>query len=54
MDRISKEYEENIEQDISHFISILEPSLVIVLSILIGFILLSFLMPLIGIMASIG
>ena len=54
MDRISKEYEDNIEQDISHFIAILEPSLVIVMSVLIGFILLSFLMPLIGIMSSIG
>lgn len=54
MDRISKEYEDNIEQDITHFISILEPSLVIVMSVLIGFILLSFLMPLIGIMSSIG
>ena len=54
MDRISKEYEDNIEQDISHFIAILEPSLIIVMTLLIGFILLSFLMPLIGIMSSIG
>lgn len=54
MDRISKEYEETIEQEIAHFISILEPSLVILMSLMIGFILLSFLMPLIGIMASIG
>ena len=54
MDRISKEYEENIEQEISHFLSILEPSLVILMSLMIGFILLSFLMPLIGIMSSIG
>ena len=54
MNRISQEYEDNIEQEINHFISILEPSLVIVLTVLIGFILLSFLLPLIGIMSSIG
>ena len=54
MERISKEYEDTIEQEINHFLSILEPSLVIVLSVLIGIILLSFLMPLIGIMSSIG
>ena len=54
MDCISKEYEENIEQEISHFLAILEPSLVILMSLMIGFVLLSFLMPLIGIMSSIG
>lgn len=54
MDRISKEYEDNIEQEINHFLSILEPSLVILMSLMIGFILLTFLMPLIGIMSSIG
>ena len=54
MDRIFHEYEDKIDSDINRFVSRLEPALVIVLSVLIGFILLSFLLPLIGIMASIG
>lgn len=54
MNKIFQEYEDRIDYDINRFLSRLEPSLVIVLSIIIGFILLSFLLPLIGIMASIG
>ena len=54
MDHISKEYEENIEREITHFISILEPTLVLFMTLMIGFILFSLLMPLIGIMSSIG
>lgn len=54
MDKIFQEYEDNIDYEINRFVSRLEPALVIVLSVIIGFILLSFLLPLIGIMASIG
>lgn len=54
MNRIFEEYEDNIDYEINRFVSRLEPALVIVLSVIIGFILLSFLLPLIGIMASIG
>ena len=54
MNRIFKEYEDKIDYDINRFVSRLEPTLVIILSVLIGFILLSFLLPLLGIMASIG
>jgi len=54
MDKIYQEYEDNIDYEINRFVSRLEPALVIVLSVIIGFILLSFLLPLIGIMASIG
>lgn len=54
MDKIFMEYEDNIDYEINRFVSRLEPALVIVLSVIIGFILLSFLLPLIGIMASIG
>lgn len=54
MDKIAKEYEDEIDYQIGHFISILEPSLVIILSVLIGIILISFLLPLLGIMTSIG
>ena len=54
MDKIFQEYEDNIDYEINRFVSRLEPALVIILSVIIGFILLSFLLPLIGIMASIG
>ena len=54
MNKIFEEYEDNIDYEINRFVSRLEPALVIVLSVIIGFILLSFLLPLIGIMASIG
>ena len=54
MMRIGKAYEQDSEDKINRFMSILEPTLVIVLSVLIGMILLSFLLPLLGIMSSIG
>ncbi len=54
MKKISEEYENDIDFRIGKLITILEPTLVIIMSVLIGLILLSFLMPLIGIMASIG
>ncbi len=54
MDRIYNEYEDTIDYEINRFVSRLEPALVIILTVIIGFILLSFLLPLIGIMASIG
>jgi type IV pilus assembly protein PilC len=52
--KISDSYEEEANQKISNLISVLEPSLVIILSIIIGIIIISFLMPLIAIMSSIG
>mgnify|MGYP003166605963 CR=1 FL=1 len=54
MHQISEEYEEETDRQIAGFISVLEPTLVIILSIFIGLILISFLLPLIGIMSSIG
>lgn len=54
MDKLCKEYEKEIERKIIHFITILEPTLIIILSITIGLILISFLLPLIGIMSGIG
>lgn len=54
MQKISKEYENIIDYRISRFISLLEPAIVIILSVFIGLILISFLMPLIGIMSGIG
>lgn len=52
--RISHAYEQETEDRIQHFISILEPTLIIILSFFIGLILVSFLLPLLGIMSSIG
>ena len=54
MAKISEEYEDAIENRIAKFIAILEPTLVIILSVVIGSVLISFLLPLIGIMSSIG
>lgn len=51
---ISKAYENETDEKIASFISKLEPTLIIILSFFIGLILLSFLLPLLGIMSSIG
>lgn len=51
---ISDAYEKETDEKLHHFIAILEPTLIIVLSFFIGLILLSFLLPLLGIMSSIG
>jgi type IV pilus assembly protein PilC len=54
MHHIFEAYEERTENKIARLISILEPTLVIILCIFIGLILISFLLPLLGIMSSIG
>ena len=54
MQRISVAYEEETDEKLRHFISILEPTLIVILSFFIGLILISFLLPLLGIMSSIG
>lgn len=54
MHRISIAYEEETDEQLRHFISILEPTLIVILSFFIGLILISFLLPLLGIMSSIG
>lgn len=51
---ISKAYESETDDRLHQFISILEPTLIIILSFFIGLILVSFLLPLLGIMSSIG
>ena len=51
---ISKAYEEETDAKLQHFVSVLEPTLIIILSFFIGLILVSFLLPLLGIMSSIG
>lgn len=54
MRQICESYEEDTDERLHHFISILEPTLVIILCLFIGLILISFLLPLLGIMSTIG
>ena len=49
---ISDRYDNETSERIAHLISIIEPTLVAVLSVMVGLILLSIMMPLIGIMSS--
>lgn len=52
--KIADSYDEEIDRSLSNTISILEPTLVIILSVIVCLILLSVIMPLMGIMSSIG
>lgn len=54
MKHICEAYENETDERLNHFISILEPALIIILCLFIGMILVSFLLPLLGIMSSIG
>ena len=54
LNKIADGYEKATDKKIQSIISILEPTLVIILSIIVGLILLSVILPLMGIMASIG
>lgn len=54
MKHICESYEEETDEKLNHFINILEPTLVVTLCCFIGLILVSFLLPLLGIMSSIG
>ena len=54
MKKLADRYEDEIDAQIGSTISILEPTLVAVLSIIVGMILLSVMLPLMGIMSSIG
>jgi type IV pilus assembly protein PilC len=54
MKQIAQSYDEETQKQLNHIISIIEPTLVIVLSFIVGLILMSVLLPLMGIMSSIG
>ena len=54
MHRIVQEYEERIDYELHSIVSRVEPALIILLTIIIGFVLLSFLLPVMGIMANIA
>ncbi len=54
MKQISERFEHDTERKIYSLISILEPTLVIILSLIVGMVLLSVILPLMGIMTNIG
>lgn len=54
MRKIASRYEDEIDETIGKILGILEPTLVAILSIIVGMILLSVMLPLMGIMSSIG
>lgn len=54
LSKIADNYEKTTDKKMQDIISILEPTLVIILSLIVGMILLSVILPLMGIMASIG
>ena len=54
MKQISQNYEDETDKQIAKIVSVIEPTLVILLSLIVGIILLSVLLPLMGIMSSIG
>lgn len=54
MQKIADNYDKETQKKIQSIISILEPTLVIILSVIVGLILLSVIFPLMGIMSSIG
>ncbi len=54
MKKIADEYEKRSEKKMGDIVSVIEPTLVIVLSVIVGLILLSVILPLMGIMANLG
>ncbi len=54
LSRIADNYEKETNKRIAGILAVLEPTLVIILSVIVGMILLSVILPLIGIMSSIG
>ena len=54
MKQIAERYQKDTDRRIYSIISVLEPTLVIILSLIVGMILLSVILPLMGIMSSIG
>jgi len=51
MEKLAARYEDDVNVQITRIISVVEPSLVIALSVIVGMILLSVMLPLMGIMA---
>jgi len=54
LEKIAVGYDEEVDEKMSNLISVLEPTLVIILSVVVCLILLSVMLPLMGVMGSIG
>lgn len=54
LERIAARYEEDTDKKIYRLIGVIEPTLVILLSVIVGLILLSVILPLIGVMSNLG
>ena len=54
MKNMAAQYETDVEESLSGVVALIEPTLVILLSVIIGSILLSVMLPLIGILSAIG
>ncbi|HIQ99907.1 MAG TPA: type II secretion system F family protein [Candidatus Scybalocola faecavium] len=54
MEKLSANCDEEIDSRLSRLISVLEPTLVVILSVIVGLILLSVMLPLLGIMTNMG
>ena len=54
MKKLAEVYDDEVDRSISRVVSVIEPTLVGILSVVIGAILLSVMLPLMGIMSSIG
>ena len=53
MEQVAALYQEDIDNRMNNILAVLEPTLVILLSLIVGVILLSVMLPLMGIMSSI-
>jgi len=53
LDKIAQLYQDEIDMNMNNVLAVLEPTIVVILSIIVGIILLSVMLPLIGIMAAI-
>ena len=51
LDQIASQYTEDVDDGVNSFIAVLEPTLVIILAVIVGIILLSVMLPLLGIMS---
>ena len=54
MKKLADRYQDEVDAEVTRLVSLVEPTLVAVFSVLVGFILLSVMLPLMGIMSSIG
>lgn len=54
MKKMAAQYETDVDESLSGLVSVIEPTLVMILSVIIGSILLSVMLPLIGILSAIG